>query len=109
MSLSVLRPRITGIASDCSYTPPLSVYAACCGDGATLSDVFKRAIAAGDLTVEDHLYWQMFNIPGRNDSVAFNNPEFFEDLEGTNPATLTKTQGAGKKPSTASSRFIKNI
>lgn len=87
----------TGIARDCSYTPPLSVYAACCGDGATLSDVFKRAIAAGDLTVEDHLYWQMFNIPGRNDSVAFNNPEFFEDLDGTNPDTLTKTQVAGKK------------
>ena len=87
----------TGIARDCSYTPPLSVYAACCGDGATLSDIFKRAIAAGDLTVEDHLYWQMFNIPGRNDSIAFNNPEFFEDLDGTNPDTLTKTQVAGKK------------
>ena len=39
----------------------------------------------------------MFNIPGRNDSVAFNNPEFFEDLDGTNPDTLTKTQVAGKK------------
>ena len=87
----------TGIARDCSYTPPLSVYAACCGDGATLSDVFKRAIAAGDLTVEDHLYWQMFNIPDRNDSIAFNNSEFFENLDGTNPDTLTKTQVAGKK------------
>ena len=87
----------TGIARDCSYTPPLSVYAACCSGAATLAGVYRRAIAAGDLTVEDHLYWQMFNIPGRNDSVAFNNPEFFEDLDGTNPDTLTKTQVAGKK------------
>ena len=87
----------TGINSGCSYNPPLSVYGACCGDGYTLSDVFKRAIDAGDLTVEDHLYWQMFNIPGRNDCVAFNNPEFFDDTDGTDPDTLTKTQIAGKK------------
>ena len=87
----------TGINSGCSYNPPLSVYGACCGDGYTLSDVFKRAIDAGDLTVEDHLYWQMFNIPGRNDCIAFNNPEFFDDTDGTDPDTLTKTQIAGKK------------
>ena len=49
----------TGIANGCSYTPPLSIYGAVCGDGSTLSELFKKAIAAGDLTVEDHLYWQM--------------------------------------------------
>lgn len=39
----------------------------------------------------------MFNIPGRNDCIAFNNPEFFDDTDGTDPDTLTKTQIAGKK------------
>lgn len=72
-------------------TPPAAVTAQLC-------PTFSSAPSLpGDLTVEDHLYWQMFNIPGRNDSIAFNNPEFFEDLDGTNPDTLTKTQVAGKK------------
>lgn len=87
----------TGVNHACSYTPPYSVYASVCGDGSTLSELFKKAIDAGDLTVEDHLYWQMFNIPGRNDCIAFNNPEFFDDTDGTDPDTLTKTQIAGKK------------
>ena len=87
----------TGIANGCSYTPPLSIYGAVCGDGSTLSELFKKAIAAGDLTVEDHLYWQMFALPGRNDAIAFNNPEFFDDVDGTDPDTLTKTQVEGKK------------
>lgn len=75
-----------------------TAYAHCCkGNPVTLTPVFEEAIANGDLTVEDHCYWQMFALPGRPGSLAFNAPEFFEHIDGTNPEDLTLAQVNGKK------------
>lgn len=77
---------------------PADIYAAVTGSGQwTLGDLFDQAIANGDLDKEDRLYWQAFSIPGRNDSLAFNNPEIFEDVDGTNPDHLTKAQIEGRR------------
>lgn len=74
------------------------IYAAVTGTGKwTLADLFDQAIANGDLLLEDKLYWQTFSVKGRADSLAFNNPEFFDDVDGTNPDHLTKTQVEGRK------------
>lgn len=74
------------------------IYGAVTGTGEwTLADLFDQAIANGDLDKEDKLYWQAFSIPGRNDSLAFNNPEFFDDVDGTNPDDLTKAQIEGRR------------
>ncbi len=73
------------------------IYAALTGTGEwILGDLFDKAIAAGDLIPEDKLYWQAFTVTGRQGSIAFNNPEFFDDVDGTNPDHLTKTQVEGK-------------
>ncbi len=87
----------TGIENACFYHPPYTVYGACCEGRFTLSDLFDRAVAAGDLTEGDRVYWQMFSVPGRTDSVAFNNPEFYEFRGGTDPDVLTNVQLNGKK------------
>ncbi len=74
------------------------VYAHCCkGSPVTLTPIFEEAIANGDLSEEDHLYWQVFNMPGRYGSLAFNCPEFFVHIDGTNPEDLTIAQIEGKK------------
>lgn len=74
------------------------IYVACCaGDGFTFSGIFDEAIANGDLTEEDKAYWQGFTVVGRPNTIAFNNPEFFDETDGTNPEHLTKTQIAGKQ------------
>lgn len=74
------------------------IYGAVTGTGKwTLADLFDQAIANGDLDEEDKLYWQAFCIPGRSDTIAFNNPEFFEDVDGTNPDHLTRAQVEGRK------------
>lgn len=62
-----------------------------------LEKIFTRALEAGDLTPEDLSYWQIFSLPGRDDSLAFNCPEFFERVDGTDPAHLTEAQILGKK------------
>ena len=75
-----------------------SFYAHCCKGGlVTLTSVFEKAVENGDLTEEDHLYWQAFAMPGRPGSVAFNCPEFFSHIDGTNPEDLTLAQINGKK------------
>ena len=74
------------------------VYAHCCrGTDVTLTPVFNEAVDNGDLTVEDHQYWQAFSMPGRLGSVAFNCPEFFVHVDGTNPEDLTIAQIKGKE------------
>lgn len=77
----------------------LEMYADCCKSlkPTTLTAVFEEAIANGDLTLEDHLYWQAFGLPGRPGSIAFNCPEFFDRIDGTNPEDLTLAQVNGKK------------
>ncbi|MBP5755632.1 MAG: FAD-dependent oxidoreductase [Clostridia bacterium] len=88
----------TGIDRGTSYDGKDHVYAAVTGTGDwTLNDAFDKALAAGDLDVEDKLYWQVFTVPGRKDALAFNNPEFFEDVDGTNVEDLTKAQLEGKR------------
>lgn len=88
----------TGVNSAASADENGSFYAHCCkGNPVTLTPVFEEAVANGDLTEEDHLYWQAFYMPGRPGSVAFNNPEFFTHIDGTNPDDLTLAQINGKK------------
>lgn len=81
-----------------SYDGPFS-YSACVKlDGEReVEKIMTKALKAGDLTVEDLSYWQVFGIPGRDDCLAFNCPEFFEHVDGTDPAHLTETQILGKK------------
>ncbi|MBE6683031.1 MAG: FAD-dependent oxidoreductase [Ruminococcaceae bacterium] len=75
-----------------------SVYVACCaGDQWTFSDIFDEAIKNGDLIDDDKNYWQGFMVAGRENTIAFNNPEFFDEVDGTNPDHLTKTQIRGKQ------------
>lgn len=47
----------------------LYVYADCCkAKPVTLTPVFEKAVADGDLIPEDHFYWQAFSIEGRRAS-----------------------------------------
>lgn len=87
----------TGI--NCAIVPTSDdIYGAVCRVGKyTLGELFDKAIAAGDLIPEDRWYWQMFKVTGRPYSLAFNNPEFFEDVDGTNAEHLTRTQLEGKQ------------
>ena len=88
----------TGKNYGASYDGKNSVYVACCaGDQWTFSKAFDEAIANGDLIEDDKNYWQGFMVAGRENAIAFNNPEFFDDVDGTNPDHLTKTQIQGKQ------------
>ncbi len=62
-----------------------------------LSSVFEEAIAAGDLTPDDAVYWQFFGLPGRPDSIAFNCPEFFDLHDADDAENLTYVQLQGKQ------------
>ena len=62
-----------------------------------LTEWFDAGIAAGELEEMDKAYWQVFTIPGRRDGLAFNCPEFFENIDATNPDDLTISQLKGKK------------
>lgn len=97
----------TGVDSACGYYNG-EIYAACCAANEwTLDDVFYRAIDAGDLTVQDKAYWQVFGIPGRKDSLAFNNPEFFEHTDATNPDDMSKIEVEGKAAILRQLKFYK--
>lgn len=90
----------TGVDRNASVSEDgLDMYADCCSGHApvTLTAVFEKAKAAGDLTAEDHSYWQCFGLPGRPGSIAFNCPEIFEHINGANPQDLTLAQINGKK------------
>lgn len=89
----------TGVNKAASvWSDGAGVYAHCCkSDPVTLTPVFEEAIANGDLTPEDHFYWQMFGLPGCYGSLAFNCPEFFTHIDGTNPEDLTLAQVNGKR------------
>lgn len=62
-----------------------------------LTEWFDAGIASGELEEMDKAYWQVFTIPGRKDGLAFNCPEFFENIDATNPDDLTISQLKGKK------------
>ncbi len=90
----------TGVDRNAYANPNgLDMYADCCKSNppVTLTAVFEEAVANGDLIPEDYLYWQAFGLPGRKGSVAFNCPEFFDRVDGTNPEDLTLAQVNGKK------------
>lgn len=61
-----------------------------------LKPLFREAIEKGELTEQDMAYWQMFRIPGRKHGLAFNNPEFFDLTDATDPLQLTEVQLRGK-------------
>lgn len=86
---------LTGRNVACDYHPGY-IYAACCASGDwTLNEVFLEAIEKGDLTVQDKAYWQVFTIPGRVGCLAFNNPEFFENTDATDPNDMSKIHTIG--------------
>ncbi len=86
---------LTGRNVACDYRPGY-IYAACCANGDwTLNEVFLEAIEKGDLTVQDKAYWQVFTIPGRVGCLAFNNPEFFENTDATDPNDMSKIHTLG--------------
>lgn len=61
------------------------------------TDIFDEAIANGDLTEDDKCYWQVFTMSSRPGTLACNTPEFFEDVDGTDPEQLTRVQTRGKQ------------
>jgi len=65
--------------------------------GWALSPLFRKAYEAGELTWEDGLYWQVFGVPGQEDALAFNCPEVFDRVDGTNPEDLTHAQVYAKR------------
>ena len=86
----------TGVSKGASYDGKV-VYAACTAtDDWAVTDLFKKAITNCDLVEDDKVYWQVFKLPNRNDTLAFNNPEFFEYVDGTDSVHLTKAQTDGK-------------
>lgn len=62
-----------------------------------LTPVFEKAYEAGDITYEDGAYWQVFGVPGKKNVLAFNCPEIFDRVDGTNPYDLTYAQIYAKK------------
>ncbi len=90
------------------YTPPYYFYSAVTSSGVwTFTDIFDEAIANGDLTEQDKCYWQVFTMPGRNDALAFNNPEFFDDCDATDPEQMTRIQIRGKQAIARQMAFYK--
>ena len=61
-----------------------------------LKPIFRQAVAQGDLWEQSMAYWTMFEIPGRRDAVAFNNPEFFDLTDACDPLQLTQLQLWGR-------------
>lgn len=86
------------------------IYGACTRlDGkSSLEKLFAWGMENGHLTKEDLSYWQIFGLPGRPDCVAFNCPEFFDDVDGTDPEHLTKAQIIGKKAILRQLSFYRN-
>ena len=72
-----------------------------------LEPIFRQALEAGELTWEDGLYWQVFSVPGRPDTLAFNCPEVFDRVNGTDASDLTHAQMYGREAMLRLSRFYR--
>lgn len=97
----------TGKTYDAGYWNG-EIYGGCtASDKSAFSEVFDKAIADGDLIAEDKAYWQCFPCASRKKGVAFNCPEFFEKVDGTNPDHLTNAQIEGKQAVLRHLRFYK--
>ncbi len=76
----------------------LSLYAAVTSQGGwALAPLFRKAIAAGDLTEQDAAYFQLFALPGRRDTLSMNHPEFFDLPDATDPVQRTAVQLRGRE------------
>ena len=82
-----------------NVTPEFMSGATTRGDGRTwpMDPVMDKAIAAGDLDYDDAVYWQFFSLPGREDCIAFNCPEFFDLHDADDPENMTFVQLKGKQ------------
>ncbi len=99
--------RSTGKWSGGSYSNG-SIYVDCvANDKSMFSEIFDKAIEAGDLLPDDKAYWQGFTVTGRPRCLSFNNPEFFDKTDGTDPEHLTFTQIEGKKAIIRQLKFYK--
>ncbi len=99
--------RTTGKWSGGSYDNG-RIYVDCvANDKSKFSEIFDKAIEEGDLIPEDKAYWQGFTVIGRPNCLSFNNPEFFEMTDGTDPDHLTNTQILGKKAIIRQLKFYK--
>lgn len=89
------------------YEPPMLHTAMVWGGKWSLEPLFKQALENGDITYEDGAYWQVFGVPGKMDALAFNCPEIFDKVDGTNPEHLTNAQIYGKKTILRHLKFYK--
>lgn len=79
--------------------PDGTCYSSCVKQNGTreVERIMAAARDAGDLIPEDLAYWQVFSVPNRKGTLAFNCPEFFERTDGTKAADLTNAQLSGKR------------
>lgn len=74
------------------------IYAAVMSTGDwALKSLFTHAVETGELKQEDMAYWQLFGVPGRQDTATLNNPEFFDLTDATDPFQLTQVQIRGRE------------
>ncbi|MBQ4316794.1 MAG: FAD-dependent oxidoreductase [Clostridia bacterium] len=97
----------TGKSLGAMYENGRVYVAVCAGDKWTFADIFDEAIANGELHEDDKAYWQGFVVAGRPNCIAFNNPEFFDETDATDPDVLTKTQIKGKQRILRQMQFYK--
>lgn len=76
-------------------------------DKCPLTPVFLKAMENGDIIEDDMAYWQMFYVAGRRDSVALNNPEFFDHTDASDADNMTFIQIEGKKAILRQLRFYR--
>ena len=75
-----------------------NIYAAVSRNGkGALQPLFRQAMENGDLIAQDLEYWQLFGVVGRDDTIALNNPEFFDYTNAADPLQLTAVLLEGKK------------
>lgn len=98
---------LSSLGAGFTYTPPIFHTAMVWNRNWSLEGIFKKALESGDITYEDGAYWQVFGIPGRPDALAFNCPEIFERVDGTNPYDLTNAQIYAKKAILRHLKFYK--
>lgn len=72
-----------------------------------LEALFKQAYEAGDISYNDGHYWQLFGVPGKKDTFAFNCPECIDENDGTDPYDLTSAQIYAKKTILRHRQFYK--